>query len=909
MHFERVRVMLLAKKSSALAVLFGGFMSDTQPQTIYLKDYRVPPFLIDSIDLRCELGETHTDIQAVMHLQRNPQSQAPAKDLLLHGQDMELLSVAIDDKPLNPDQYQLNANSLRLLQVPQRFVLTLRNRIKPQDNKALEGLYKSSGNFCTQCEPEGFRRITYYLDRPDVMSRFTTTIVGDKTLYPVMLSNGNLVDQGELDDGQHWVKWEDPFPKPSYLFALVAGQLVRRETSFTTMSGRDVPIHIYVQAQNADQCDHALEAVKKSMRWDEEVYGREYDLDVFQIVAVDDFNMGAMENKGLNIFNSKYVLARADTATDADFEGVVGVIGHEYFHNWSGDRVTCRDWFQLSLKEGFTVFRDQSFTADMTSDAVKRIKDVNILRSAQFREDGGPLAHPVRPPSYVEVNNFYTLTVYNKGAEVVRMIHTLLGRETFRAGTDLYFSRHDGQAATVDQFVQAMEEVSGRDLGQFKLWYSQAGTPDLDFSGHFDAANKTYTLDVSQRCAPSPGQQVKNPFHIPVVMGLLGADGQDLNLRLQGEAVADAAPQRLLELREAKQRFVFIDVDSDTAPIPSLLRGFSAPVRSHFDYSDTDLAFLMAHDSDAFNRWDAGQQLAERVLLRLSTAQRQGQALQMDDNLIEAMRTTLRDDSLDRRLKAQALVLPNESYLAEQIDEVDPGAIHEARQFVLLQLAEALREDFEQVWQANQTPGDYQIDGESVGKRQLRNTCLAYLSELEDPKIVQRCALQFEQANNMTDVLAALSLLADLDSPERQQALESFYRKWQDQPLVVDKWLSIQATAKRPGVFDEVQKLMQHPSFSLDNPNKVRALVGAFTTGNPAHFHHPSGQAYSFLADQVLALNAFNPLVAARLLNPMSGWKRFEPGRRALMQAQLQRILAAPGLSKNVYEIASKSLG
>ncbi|MFH1810182.1 MAG: aminopeptidase N [Pseudomonadota bacterium] len=880
-------------------------MTDSPSRAVQRLDYTPPSFLIDTVQLGFELDEPVTTVHATLALRRNPQASR-AEDLVLHGHKLVLVRLLLDGVELPAERVTIDEESLCVQGVPDSFALEITTHIRPGENKSLEGLYTSSGNFCTQCEPEGFRSITYFLDRPDVMARYTTTVVADRERYPVLLSNGNPTERGELADGRHWRTWQDPYPKPSYLFALVAGKLERRESGFTTRSGKVVPIHIYVQPQNADQCDHALEAVRKSMAWDEHAFGREYDLDLFMIVAVDDFNMGAMENKGLNIFNSKYVLARTDTATDDDFEGVVGVIGHEYFHNWSGDRVTCRDWFQLSLKEGFTVFRDQQFTRAMTSPVVKRIKDVNILRTVQFREDQGPLAHPVRPDSYVEINNFYTVTIYNKGAEVVRMLHCLLGEKDFRRATDLYFERHDGQAATVDDLLRCMAEISGRDLSQFEHWYSQAGTPTIDARGSYDAGRQVYTLTLQQSCTPTPGQPDKRPFHIPVAVGLLDPEGRELPLRLAGEAASAAATTRVLELTQASQSFEFVDLAA--TPLPSLLRDFSAPVRLRFEYTDAQLAFLMAHDSDDFNRWDAGQLLAERVLTRLVSDAKHGRELVLDPDFARAFAAVLENTNLDRRLVAQALVLPGEGYLAERLDDADPEAIHLAREFVRGELARSLRPTFEACLARNTTPGPYAADGESIGKRRLRNLCLSYLMVLDDSELRQRCVTQFETADNMTDVLSALACLADVSCPERTRALHAFYTKWQHEPLVVDKWLSIQATSHLPGTLDAVQALMHHKAFSLQNPNKVRALIGAFTQANPARFHEVTGRGYTLLGDLVLELDRFNPLVAARMLVPLTSWRRYEPGRRTLMRAQLERVLATEGLSKHSYEIASKSL-
>ena len=880
-------------------------LKDATPRTIYLKEYAPPAYLIDNTELRFELGEEDTLVRADLSLRRNPacNGSGEVQALVLDGQGLELQGLWLNDQALGAADYEIQAESLTIHAVPETFELRIEVRIRPQDNTALEGLYQSSGNFCTQCEAEGFRRIVYYLDRPDVMSRFATTIIADPEHYPVMLSNGNRVDGGTLNDGRAWVRWEDPFHKPAYLFALVAGDLVKIADTFKTMSGREVDLHIFVEPRNADKCDHAMASLKKAMAWDEQVYGREYDLDVYMIVAVDDFNMGAMENKGLNVFNSKYVLARPDTATDDDYEGIEAVIAHEYFHNWSGNRVTCRDWFQLSLKEGFTVFRDQSFTADMTSPAVKRIKDVQALRSFQFREDSGPLAHPVRPDSYQEINNFYTLTVYEKGAEVVRMIHNLLGGEAFRKGTDLYFKRHDGQAVTTDDFVQAMEDASGVDLGQFRRWYGQAGTPELAISGRFDADARTYTLEVAQHTPPTPRQPDKLPLHIPLRVGLLDADGNDLPLRLRDEDVATGT-DRVLHLREASQRFVFEDIAAE--PVPSLLRGFSAPVKLDYDYSDAQLAFLMAHDSDLFNRWDAGLRLAVGILLR--HIQADNAATELDADFIAAYRKVLEHSDGDRRLVAQALTLPSHIYLSEQVEVIDPDAIHAAREFMRHGIASALREPLLQTWRQSRPQGAYRNDGDSVGGRALANTCLSLLCALDDAEMHALARQQFFDADNMTDALAAMSAIVFNHSPDRDEVLAAFYQQWQHDPLVIDKWLSIQAMAPRDDALQQVQTLMQHEAFSIKNPNKVRALIGAFCSGNPLAFHAADGSGYRFLGDQVLVLDKLNPQIASRLVTPFSQWRRYGEARQGLMREQLQRIVETDGLSPDVSELAGKSL-
>ena len=869
----------------------------------YLKDYQPPDYRIHTVNLQFELDEKRTIVKALLIMTADYELARGVRPLVLNGKDLELVSVSLDGNKLAPAEYTVGVESLTIPSVPGQFTLELETAINPAQNTELSGLYLAGSMFCTQCEAEGFRKITYYLDRPDVMARFFTTIVADKAEYPVLLSNGNLIDTGVLKDGKHFAKWHDPSLKPAYLFALVAGDLARIEDRFRTMSGREVALQIYVQQHNKDKCGHAMESLKKSMQWDEEQYGREYDLDLFMIVATDDFNMGAMENKGLNIFNSKYVLAKQETATDADFQGIMGVVGHEYFHNWSGDRVTCRDWFQLSLKEGFTVFRDQQFMEDMSAKGVKRISDVNILRTHQFREDSGPLAHPVRPDSYVEINNFYTLTVYNKGAEVIRMLHTLLGPARFRKGTDLYFDRHDGQAVTTDDFVKAMEDAGGIDLSQFKRWYTQAGTPELQVKRSYDAKARIFTLVVTQTCPPTPGQKEKLPFHIPLAVGLLGKDGRDLPLKLAHEK--EMPRSGVLELRKAEETFVFTDVPQE--PVLSLLRGFSAPIKIKMERSDDELTFLMANDADEFNRWDACQQMAIKTVLALVRERQAGKELALSSRFIEAFKKTLENTALDHGFLAVALTLPSETYLAEFMDEIDPTAVHEARRFVVRTLASQLRDGFLKLHTAFRDDGPYLLDPASVGKRSLRNVCLGYLAELDTREMRLLCVEQFHKGNNMTEVIAALASLATLDCREREDVLAEFYDTWKHDPLVMDKWLAIQAGSSLPKTLDNVKALTQHPAFSIQNPNKVRALIGAFSA-NAVRFHDAGGNGYAFLADMVLQVDAMNPQIAARLASAFTMWKRYDASRRALMKAQLERMLGTPALSKDLHEIVVKSL-
>jgi aminopeptidase N len=873
-------------------------------QGVRLADYKAPAFLIDSVALDFDLGEDHTTVTARLDVRRNPDAGDPAAPLRLDGEEIELVSFALDGETLGENRYHRDGESLVLADVPDRFTLAIETRIKPQDNTRLSGLYKSGGNFCTQCEPEGFRRITYFVDRPDVMARYTTTIVADKARYPVLLSNGNPVASGERADGRHWARWVDPHPKPSYLFALVAGVLVPYRDSFTTRSGRVVPLAIWVRRGDEDKCAHAMASLKAAMAWDEATFGLEYDLDVFNIVAVSDFNMGAMENKGLNIFNTKYVLAKPETATDTDYLGIESVIAHEYFHNWTGDRVTCRDWFQLSLKEGLTVFRDQEFSADQGSRGVRRIGDVRRLRAAQFPEDAGPLAHPVQPASYIQIDNFYTATVYNKGAELVRMIRTLLGKDGFRKGMDLYFRRHDNHAVTIEDFVAAMQDANGVDLAQFRRWYHQAGTPEITVTDRYDAARHSYELTLSQTTPPTPGQPTKEPVVIPVAMGLFAPDGSPLPTRLAGEDTAEAGT-RVLTLRAPSESFRFVDVPAP--PVPSLLRGFSAPVRLR-GLSFERLRFLALHDTDPFNRWEACQQVATKVLLGAVAALQKGAPVQFDDALSAMLRAALAGASEDPSFVAELLTLPSEAFLADQLATVDVDAIHEAREAARASVGRALADAFATLYADLADPGPYRMDGASIGRRKLRNVALAYLAAAGGEAGIARAQAQFAAGRNMTDVLAALAVLADADHPARATALAAFYQRWQGDDLVVDKWFALQAMSRLPQILAQVEALTRHPAFDPRNPNRVRALVAAFAEGNPVRFHSASGAGYDFLVRQVLALDPLNPLLAARLLQPLGQWRRHDPARQALMRAQLERVLALPGLSKNTYEIASKSL-
>lgn len=884
-------------------------MKEAQPRTIFLKDYKKPPFLIDETVLHFDLSEQGATVKSRLCMRRNPEADTAPRDLYLDGIDLELSAIAIDGVVLLEDRYELVAEGLKVIDVSDNFVLECETRIKPQENTCLEGLYKSSSMFCTQCEAEGFRRITYYLDRPDVMSRFTTTITADKAQYPVLLSNGNEIERGDLEAGRHFVTWEDPFRKPCYLFALVAGDLLNIDDEYITSSGRKVALRMFVEPQNKDKCDHALSSLKASMKWDEDVYGREYDLDIFMIVAVDDFNMGAMENKGLNIFNSSCVLAKSDTATDAAYQRIEAIVAHEYFHNWSGNRVTCRDWFQLSLKEGFTVFRDAEFSADMNSRTVKRIEDVNLLRTAQFAEDAGPMSHPVRPASFIEISNFYTLTIYEKGAEVVGMIYRLLGAELFRKGSDLYFERHDGQAVTTDDFVQAMQDASGKDLTQFKRWYDLAGTPVVTVSYQYDESAQVFTLKLSQSCPSTEGDTEEKPFHIPFAFALLDSNGCNIPLIQDDDAVFANAPTELvLDFVNTEQIFKFQHIEKK--PIPSLLRGFSAPVRINDTYSRDELLFLMSNETDGFNRWDAGQKLAVDIIQSIADDYAKGLELSVDPRLVEAYRGLLSSESIDKALLSKMLLLPSESYLIELSDIADVDAIHHARNFVRNTLAAELKSELLKCYQNNMdSEVAYSADFRSIARRSLKNIALGLLLSVGDSEALALAECQFSNAENMTDESASLMALVNSDYvAPRQSAIDAFYAKWKADPQVIEQWLSIQCSSAKSGKLEAVKRLMTHEAFDIKNPNKVRSVIGAFCNQNLINFHDANGDGYRFLADNVIELNKLNPQIASRLVTPLTRWKKFDEGRQELMQAQLKRILSEENLSKDVYEVVSKSI-
>ncbi len=877
-------------------------MKTEQPVPVLRQDYRPAPYRVTRTELEFHLDETATRVYATIFLERQGDAGGP---LVLDGEHLKLLDIKLDGRSLGPEAYEVTPDKLILRNPPpSRFRLDTAVEINPKANTALSGLYMSDGMFCTQCEAEGFRRITYSLDRPDNMSVYRVSMIADRDRFPVLLSNGNPAGYTTLPGGRHRAEWDDPFPKPSYLFALVAGDLAHSEDSFVTASGRRVKLGIYVTHGNEDKVEFAMGALKRSMKWDEEAFGREYDLDVFNIVAVSAFNFGAMENKGLNIFNDKLILARPDTATDTDYDLIEAVIGHEYFHNWSGNRVTCRDWFQLSLKEGFTVFRDQAFSADMRSAAVERIGDVRALRMRQFQEDAGPLAHPIRPDQYMTIDNFYTATVYEKGAEVVRMLQTILGAEAFRKGSDLYFARHDGTAATCDDFVKAMEDANGADLSQFRLWYSQAGTPHVKAKGKYDSKTKTYELTLEQHLADTPGQTGKKPMHIPVTVGLVGRQtGADMAITTDGRT----AKSHVLPLTKPRQTFTFTGVSEDA--IPSIGRGFSAPARFEMELSADEHAFLMAKDSDPFNRWEAGQKFATELLVRMTSEARAGRSPSVDPKFVSAFGELLADSRKDPAFTSMAILLPTEMELAQVIDDADPDAIHKAREALRHALAHEYKGKLHEVYAAMRSNEPYSPDAVSAGRRALRNTCLRYLTSEDTPEARKLAFEHFRAADNMTDKIAGLAPLIDLTGPERADALASFYEQWKHNPLVIDKWMSLQAHSSHRDTLDHVKELTRHPAFHIENPNRVRSLIGAFVMGNQLRFHAGDGSGYAFLADSVLRLDAINPQVAARLCGAFETWRRFDSKRQTLIRSELSRVSKAENLSRNVREIVEKTLG
>ena len=872
----------------------GHFMT-SQPHTIYLKDYQPSAFLITDIHLNVDLHEGETRVKSILMIQRNPNVPSSSAPLVLNGEELELKQVNLNGKLLSPDQYTVDQESLIIPHVPDQCRLETEVILRPEKNTKLSGLYQSRGNYCTQCESQGFRRITYFIDRPDIMARFTTTITADKTKYPMLLSNGNLVETKTLPNNRQWVHWEDPSLKPCYLFALVAGDFDLLTANFVTMSGRSIDLRLYVEKGFGGQGAYALECLKEAMRWDEETYGREYDLDIYMIVAVSDFNAGAMENKGLNIFNTKYVLADANTATDEDYIAIKEVIGHEYFHNWSGNRITVRDWFQITLKEGLTVFRDQTFIEDRTSCGVARIGFVDFLRHYQFPEDASPIAHPVRPPAYIEVSNFYTNTVYRKGAEVIRMVRTLVGKEKFRQAMDLYFARNDGHAVTTEDFLQAMEEGSGKELIQFRRWYEQAGTPVLEVTSEYNDKKKTLALTVKQ--------PKKEPMQLPLAIGFLDSQGQAMPTQLHGES-APQSNTRVLEITKPSETFQFIQVAEK--PIPSLLRNFSAPVILHYPYTDEELLCLLEQDTDPFVRWEAGQEFEKRLIARLMDQQRQNKPMQMDDRLIRVFKKIINNPQSDFRFAALLLRLPDESYLLQHLDDLNVDVIHATREFVKTTLATALKKDFKTAYERHQL-SQYKLDSIDIGKRSLKNSCLSYLVQTGQHEYRQLAYQQFTTSQNMTDIMGALIALINQDCKERDTALQAFYERWKDQPLVINKWFTLQARSTLPNTLARVKDLTQHPAFNIRNPNNVYFLLGAFGE-NVVRFHAVDGAGYRFLADQVLILDKMNPQIAARILRPLTYWQKIDPPRQQLMKKELTRIVNTPKLSKNVYELATKSL-
>ncbi len=864
-------------------------LAPTPPKTIYLKDYKPYPFAIHALDMKFELFDDHTIVTATAQYERKSDK---AKNVFLYGEDLELLSVEIDNQKIT--NYQQNETSLRIPCPKDRFTLTIKTKIYPHNNTRLEGLYMSGGNFCTQCEAEGFRRITYFPDRPDVLTIFTVRVEADKK-YPILLSNGNKAEHGDLANNRHFTTWHDPFPKPCYLFALVAGDLTHIHDTYTTKSGLNVDLYIYVRPGDESQCDHAMRSLKAAMKWDEDTYGLEYELEIFNIVAVSDFNMGAMENTSLNIFNTALVLAAQETATDQDYGRVESVIAHEYFHNWSGNRVTCRDWFQLSLKEGLTVFRDQEFSADLNSRAVQRIDDVTHLRRMQFPEDAGPLSHPIRPDNYIEINNFYTMTVYEKGAEVIRMLHTLIGAENYRKGTDLYFSRHDGQAVTCDDFVACMQEASGVDLTQFKLWYSQSGTPQVQFKGTYDDENHAYTIELTQQTAPTSVQKVKKPLHMPILLGLLDKNGNEM------------IETMTLDLKNADQTFTINNINEK--PTPSVLRNFSAPVKLQTQLNDDELAFLMQHDNDNFNRWEAGQQLALRTINAMIDNNNADSSCQ---NFVQKMGNILEDatsPNADHAFFARALTLPSLSFIGQNRAVADPTLAHNTVMPLTRAIKKTHRATLDKLYAAlSPQNAQFEITPQALGRRALRNVIVAITSSNYGEGCAKRAKEHYQAANNMTDRIGALSVLTHMDQPQTREAFNDFYEMFKVYPLVIDKWFALQAASTTPNIFENIEKLSQHADFNIKNPNRVRALYASFAMNNPVMFHHESGKGYELLTDAITRLNAINPQIGSRLLTPLREWKRYPPDRQHKMRTALEQILQITDIAPDIYEIVSKSL-
>ena len=872
-------------------------------QRTHLTDYQPPNFLIPEVELEFELNPASTVVRSRSTVERSTTGNGEA--LRLDGEHLELNELQIDDHVLSNNDYRFIDSQLLIPDVPDHFTLQVENTIRPKNNTTFSGLYMSGNILCTQCEAEGFRRITYWPDRPDILSRYTVKIVSDQNDFPVLLSNGELQEEGLLPDNRHFTVWQDPFPKPCYLFALVAGKLSVLHDEFITRSGKNVALQFYAPEQDLHKCGHGMDCLKNAMRWDEEVYGREYDMNRYMLVAVDEFNMGAMENKGLNIFNSKYVYAKPESATDQDYEAIESVIAHEYFHNWSGNRVTLRDWFQLSLKEGFTIFRDQQFSSDMGSADVKRIYDANMIKIHQFREDEGPNAHPVQPDSYLTIDNFYTLTVYNKGAELIRMMRILLGPETFRCGTDLYFEQNDGQAVTIEEFVAALETASGVDLQQFRRWYKRSGTPTLKIERTYDAVKKTYTITVEQKSAGSDESGTAfTALHVPIAVALLGQNGNKIPLHLQPGSDS-VGQETLLELKQNRESFVFHNVNE--LPVPSLLRGFSAPVKTEVDLADEELYFIVAHDDDACSRWDAMQRIAIKQIQKLIQSEGNNTPAGVDEQFTGAFQSVLLAKIDDLEYKALLLTLPSELSVAQTMDVVDPAAIHKARKQLVSTLASQFTSELTDLYQQPVPKRKSAYDSKVAGARSLRNLCLGYLNQNNNSQAWDLAYRQFTSSSNMTDEIAALGAIVNSDSEQKSNALDSFYTKWRQDSLVIDKWFRIQATASRDDTLSVVEQLTQHESFTINVPNRVYALIGGFCGANPYCFHNPDGSGYDLLTNSVLELDSSNPQLAARLATTFSDIRKLYPQLRATMLERLNRIATRP-LSVNLSEIIEKTL-
>ncbi|MBG09402.1 MAG: aminopeptidase N [Halobacteriovoraceae bacterium] len=885
-------------------------MKDNTPKPVYLREYKKPEFLIESIYLTFRLDSTKTYVHSKMEVRRNPETPKSAtsspSELVLNGEEITFESVSINGKKLEKTDYVLGGETLRVKAPLEKFTLEIENFINPEENKALDGLYKSGNIFCTQNEPEGFRRITYYLDRPDVMAKFTTKVIADKKSCPVLLSNGNPIESGDLEGGQHYVVWEDPFLKPCYLYALVAGDLGLVQDEYTTGSGRKIDLRIYCDKGNEGKCSHAMESLKNSMKWDEDVYGLEYDLDIYMIVAVDAFNMGAMENKGLNIFNTSCVLANPKTATDRAFQRIEGVVSHEYFHNWTGNRVTCRDWFQLTLKEGLTVFRDQEFSSDMNSRSVQRIEDVQNLKQGQFIEDAGPTSHPIKPDTYLEINNFYTSTIYEKGSEVIRMIQTFLGKEGFRKGMDKYFELFDGQAVTTEDFLHAMSVANDNfDFSQFKNWYNQSGTPQLYADFFYSKEEKTFTLKLKQKTPLTPGQNEKLPFHFPLKMGLISKNGQELPLKLKDESFQPQLKDGILHVRHEEESFVFENISEK--PLASINRGFSAPIRLMANYSNEDLAFLMANDRDEFNRFEAGQTYAMRIIEGLILKSQNGEALQLPESYIEAFGGLMDLEGVSHSFKAKCLCLPTEELIYQNQNVIDVESTFHSINFLRKTLASVFKDKFLKLYNDLNDRVPYDVHINSIGKREVKNRCLAYLMELDTPEVVEICVKQFEEATNMTDELGALAAINDSKSEERKKVMGQFYEKWKHETLVIQMWLSLQGSSSLPDTLSKVKELESSPVYDKTIPNIVRSLLGAYANNN-IHFHSKDGLGYEYIAEKILELDSVNPQVASRLAGAFRPYQLMVEENRKKMEAQLIKMKAHPNLSKNVYEIVSKIL-